>query len=79
MEVVAHHAIGDNAHPAEALVEPHELDELLLLLGAKDELPVHDTGDAVVVGEWMFGRGFETGSAHGWEKAGRQDGQQLFR
>jgi hypothetical protein len=32
----------------------------------------------VVVGERMFRRGFESGSAHGWdEKAGRRGGQQL--
>ena len=65
VKVIAHHAIGDDAHPAEALVEPHELDELLLFLRPEDELPIHDTGDAVVVGKWMFRRGFESWSTHG--------------
>jgi hypothetical protein len=31
----------------------------------EDELPVHDAGDAVVVGEGMMIRGFESGFAHG--------------
>ena len=64
VKVVAHHAISDHPHPAKAFVEPHKLDKLLLFWRPEDKLPVHNAGDAVVIGEWMFGRGFETGATH---------------
>ena len=64
VEVVAHDAVGDHAHFAEFLVEPHEPDELLLFLGFEDEFAVLDTGHAMVVCQGMMGRGFETGFSH---------------
>jgi len=65
VEVVAHDAISDHPDFAELLVEPHEPDEFLLFLRTEDELAVHHAGSAVLVGEGMMGRGFESGFAHG--------------
>ena len=50
-KMVAHYAIGNHPHPAEAFVEPHELEKLLLFYGPEDKLPAHNAGDAVVIAE----------------------------
>jgi hypothetical protein len=49
VEVIGHDAVGDDAQPAEAFVEAHVFDQLVLLFLAQDEVAVHHARDAVIV------------------------------
>jgi hypothetical protein len=49
MEVVGHHHVSDDAEPEKSLKFSHKNDEVLPFLITKDEPPVNDTGDNVVV------------------------------
>jgi hypothetical protein len=50
VEVIGHHAEGEDADLAELFVEPHVLHELFPFLIPQDEAPIHDPRDAMVDG-----------------------------
>ena len=62
MEVVAHHAVGDHAHPVEGLQFAHQGYEMFFFFGVKDEPSVHHPRDAVVV---AFAFSPDAGLSHG--------------
>jgi hypothetical protein len=49
--MVGHHRIGDDTESEKGLQLAHEDHEMFPLFVSEDELPVHDTGQAVVVAE----------------------------
>jgi hypothetical protein len=49
MEVVGHHHVSDHTEPEKSLKFSHQSDEVLPFLVTKDEPPVNDTGDDVIV------------------------------
>jgi hypothetical protein len=65
MEVIGHEGVGEDADAAEPLAFPHEGEEVLLLLGTEDELPVHDAGKAVVEAGGMILGNLQSGCPHG--------------
>jgi hypothetical protein len=69
MEVVGEDAPSKDADAAEGGVLREELAELFAFRDAKDEAPVDDTRDTVVVAGGMFGRGFPAGQTHGREQS----------
>jgi hypothetical protein len=49
VEVVGHHHVSDDADPEKSLKFSHKNDAVLPFLVTKDEPPVNDTGDNVIV------------------------------
>ena len=47
--MVGHHHVSDDAEPEKSLKFSHQNDEVLPFLVTKDEPPVNDTGDDVIV------------------------------
>ena len=49
MKMVGQNAVGDDTHSMKRLQLAHQSDKMLLFPFLQNELPIHHTGDAVVV------------------------------
>lgn len=63
--MVAHEAVTGHANLAEVFIKAHKPEEVALFVIAPNEAPVHDAGDAVVIGHREMGGSFGAGQAHG--------------
>ena len=50
-EASAHRSVGDDPEPEEGFELAHQRDKVLTLFITEDELPVHDSGKAVVIAQ----------------------------
>jgi hypothetical protein len=64
MKVIRKHAKSHHSHLAKLLVHPHETHKHLPLRILEDKVPVHDTGNAVVIGQRVMRRGLKSSLSH---------------
>jgi hypothetical protein len=65
VEVIGHHAEGEDADAAEAFAFAEEADEELLFRVVEGEAPFHDAGEAVVEADRSIGGDLQASRPHG--------------